>query len=84
MIGIQDFKFALEQEKEEFLEKRRVEEQHKSMDDIHGRMSWWACFDQEMDVPRISSSPKAKRKVKSQKKKKAEKMKKASKKKNRR
>jgi len=85
MIGIQDFEFALEQKKEEFIEERRLEEQHKSMDDIHGRMSWWASFDQEMDVPRISSSPNPKRKVKFQKKKKSrKKMKKASKKKNRR
>ena len=85
MIGIQDFELALEQGKEEFLEERRVRQKRKSMDDIHSRMSWWASFDQEMDMPRISSSPKPKRKVKSQKKKKSKrKLKKASKKKNRR
>ena len=84
MIGIQDFEFALEKTKEEFIEERRLEEHHKSMDDLHSRMSWWACFDRKIDVPRISSSPKPKRKPKSNKKKNKKKMKKASKKKNRR
>ena len=69
MIGIQDFELALEQGKEEFLEERRLNEKKRSMDDIHGRMSWWACFDRKIDVPRISISPKPKRKPKSNKKK---------------
>jgi len=85
LIGVQDFELALEQGKEEFLEERRLDEKKKSMDDIHGRMSWWACFDRKIDVPRISSSPKPKRKRKSKKKmKNKKKMKKASKKKNHR
>ena len=69
LIGIKDFELALEQGKEEFLEKYRVEQERTSMDDIHGRMSWWACFDRKIDVPRISISPKPKRKPKSNKKK---------------
>ena len=84
MIGIQDFEFALEKTKEEFIGERRLEEHHKSLDDLHSRMSWWACFDRKIDVPRISISPKPKRKPKSNKKKNRKKMKKASKKKNRR
>ena len=84
MIGIKDFESALEKGKEEFLEERRLDEKKRSMDDIHGRMSWWACFDRKIDVPRISISPKPKRKTKSNKKKNRKKMKKASKKKNRR
>ena len=80
MIGLQDFEQAFEQGKEEFLEERRLYEKKKSMDDIHGRMSWWACFNRKIDLPRISSSPKPK----SNKKKNRKKMKKASKKKNRR
>jgi hypothetical protein len=86
IISLHNFKSALEEQgKEEFLEKYRVEQKRTSMDDIHGRMSWWACFNREMDMPRISSSPKPKRKPKKSKKKKIrKKMRKASKKKNRR
>jgi len=86
VIGLQNFESALEQGKEAFLEKRRVEEQEKSLDDIHGRMSWWACFNQEKDMTRISSSPRPKpKKAKPDKKKKknTKKMRKTSKKKNR-
>jgi len=82
MIGLQNFESALEQGKEAFLEKRRVEEQEKSLDDIYGSMSWWACFDQENDSPRISSSPRPKpKKAKPDKKKKqnSKKMRKVSK-----
>ena len=84
VIGLQDFELALEQGKEEFLEERRLNEKKRSMDDIHGRMSWWACFDRKIAAPRISISPKPKRKPKPNKKKNRKKMKKASKKKNRR
>ena len=41
---------ALEQGKEEFLEERRLDEKKRSMDDIHGRMSWWACFNKKEDT----------------------------------
>ena len=84
LICIKDFESALEKGKEGFLEERRLDEKKRSMDDIHGRMSWWACFDRKIDVPRISISPVPKRKPKSNKKKNKKKMKKASKKKNRR
>ena len=83
LIGIQDFELALEQGKEEFLEKYRVEQERTSMDDIHGRMSWWACFNKKEDTT-LNTLSKPKRKTKSNKKKNKKKMKKASKKKNRR
>ena len=83
MIGLQDFELALEQGKEEFLEERRVRQKQRSMDDIHGRMSWWACFNKKEDIT-LNPLSKPKRKPKSNKKNNRKKMKKASKKKNRR
>ncbi len=83
MIGLQDFEQAFEQGKEEFLEERRFYEMKSSMDDIHSRMSWWACFSKKEDVT-LNILSKPKRKSKHKKKKNKKKMKKASKKKNRR
>ena len=83
VIGLQDFELALEQGKEKFLEERRLYEKRRSMDDLHSRMSWWACFSKEEDVT-LNILSKPKRKSKSNKKKNKKKMKKASKKKNRR
>jgi hypothetical protein len=83
VIGIQDFELALEQGKEEFLEERRFYEKKRSMDDLHSRMSWWACFNKKEDVT-LNNLSKPKRKSKFKKKKNKKKMKKASKKKNRR
>ena len=89
MISLHNFKSAFEEEeKEPFLEKRRSKEQQRSMDDVHGCMSWWACFDQQNAAPKSNSSPKPEpkpRKAKSgnKKKKSRKKMKKTSKKKNR-
>ncbi len=90
VISLQEFQFALEQDKEAFLEERRNVKERQSLDDIHNAMSWWACFnDREEDTPRISSSrnirPQKEKKSKTQKKMKSKKkLKKASRKKNRR
>ena len=90
-MKLPDFDTALEEDKETFLEQRRIEKQRHSLDDIHKAMSWWTCFnDCETDTPRIRQIPvdsfqEPKRKRKSNRKKKSKKkMKKASKKKNRR
>ena len=82
VIGIQDFELALEQEKEEFLEERRLYEKKRSMDDLHSRMSWWACFNKKEDIT-LNNLSQPKRKSKHKKKKNKKKMKKASKRKNR-
>ncbi len=89
-VRLEDLESALEQDKETFLEERRIDKQRHSLDDVHKAMSWWACFNQKRDNPRISQTPvdsfqEPKRKTTSNKKKKSKnKMKKASKKKNRR
>ena len=69
LIGIKDFESALEKGKEEFLEERRLDEKKRSVDDIHGRMSWWACFNKKEDTT-LNTLSKPKRKPKSNKKKK--------------
>lgn len=84
VIGLQDFEQAFEKGKEEFLEERRSYEKQDSMDDIHGRMSWWACFNKKEDAVTLKTPSKPKRKSKHKKKKNRKKMKRASKKKNRR
>ena len=89
-VRLEDLETALEQDKETFLEKQRIDKQRHSLDDIHKAMSWWVCFNQKKDNPRISHSPvdnfqKPKSKGKSKKKKKSrKKIKKVSRKKNRR
>ena len=84
VIGLQDFELALEQGKDEFLEERRIRQKQRSMDDLHSRMSWWACFKKKEDTT-LNTLSKPKQKPKSNKKKKSrKKMKQASKKKNRR
>ena len=89
-VRLEDFEIALEEDKDTFLERQRIDKQRHSLDDIHKAMSWWACFNQKKDTPRISRPPvdnfeEPKRKRKSNKKKnRKKKMKKASRKKNRR
>lgn len=68
VIGFQDFEQAFEQGKEEFLEERRSYEEQSSMDDIHSRMSWWACFNKKEDAT-LNTLAKPKRKSKHKKKK---------------
>ena len=90
-VRLEDLESALEQDKETFLEERRIEKQRHSLDDVHNAMSWWACFKKDKDTrtPRISHSPldnfqKPKSKGKSKKIKSKKRIKKASRKKNRR
>ncbi|NWF53958.1 MAG: DUF1186 domain-containing protein [Syntrophaceae bacterium] len=49
-IDLEDFRQALSRGKEKCLLDLRAEMEERSLDDIHGSMSWWACFD-ERDEP---------------------------------
>ena len=49
-IGLEDFRQALSRGKEKCLLDLRAEMEDRSLDDIHGSMSWWACF-HERDEP---------------------------------
>ena len=83
-IGLHDFENALRAGKEACLERVRAELQERSLDDIHSRMSWWACFNQER--PSVSASPRPtqkREKKKNRMKKKKRKLAKASKRRNR-
>jgi hypothetical protein len=46
MIEFKDFKKALSLGKEKCLEKLADELNQSRMDDIHARMTWWACFNE--------------------------------------
>jgi hypothetical protein len=84
-IGPQDFEAVLKAGKTTRLEAIKAELHKNSLDDIHNRMSWWACFNQKK--PRISPSPSSSKKSnknKTKSKKKKRKQAKTSKKKNRR
>jgi hypothetical protein len=89
-ISYHDFENALKAGKEKCYEKIRLNLQENSLDDLHARMSWWACFRQEKSVAApVYAEPsvlvtKPKKKVgKKKSKKKKRKMTKASKRKNR-
>ena len=91
-IGFQDFENALKIGKEKCLENVRVDLQRSSLDDVHSRMSWWACFNKEketlksVDLPSSDSldfTVQTKKKSKKDKKKK-KKIAKASRRQNRR
>lgn len=95
MIRYRDFEMALDLGKEKGLEKLALELERFSLDDIHGSMSWWACFGEDpddfyldrgnWDVPTYSQPPSGKSlKKKKTAKKKKRKQAKASKRKNRR
>ena len=98
MIEYESFEKALQDGEEKCLEKVKKELRYRSLDDLHSRMSWWACFKSEekliapsVKIEKASNSDLA---VKSRKKSKRNKAKanrkgkkkqsKASKKKNRR
>ena len=49
-IGLEDFRQALSRGKEKCLLDLKAKMEDRSLDDIHGSMSWWACFD-ERDEP---------------------------------
>lgn len=88
VVGYKHFRKALEEESgETSLQRVREELQRRSLDDLHRRMSWWACFEPEEEDESLRGSvsanvsPKQSNKKKAAKKKK--KMAKASRKKNR-
>ena len=97
IIRYEDFRKALADGKEKCLERLKVDLERQSLDDIHGSMSWWACFNEkpQSHAPPDSfekiiqptnldqSTPKFKKKNNKAKKKKR-KQAKASKRKNRR
>jgi len=90
-IAYEDFENALKDGKEKCLERLRTELQRGSLDDLHSRMSWWACFNKDIEslrpshLPSFDSDDKPKKKSgKKSKKKNKKKMAKFSKKKNRR
>ena len=88
MIEFSDFEKALSLGKEKCLEKLRRDFERDSLDDLHGRISWWSCFNEDAEHASFSgelkrSAVKLKKAEKKQKKKKR-KQAKASKKKNRR
>ena len=47
MIRYEDFNNALEDGKERCLARLETDLERQSLDDIHGSMSWWACFDEK-------------------------------------
>jgi hypothetical protein len=83
LFGEEDFDKALGKSVEQCLDEIRLEMQHRSLDDIHGQMSRWACFNYEEEpfipFPDITRTKKKKK----QKQKKKKKMAKASRRKNR-
>jgi len=51
MINYQEFEEVLREGREKCREKVKKKIQLNSFDDIHGRMAWWACFEQEQTPP---------------------------------
>jgi hypothetical protein len=49
IISHEDFQKALKDGKEKCLEELKADFQHRSLDDIHASMSWWACFNKETE-----------------------------------
>jgi hypothetical protein len=47
MIQYEDFNKTLEDGKEKCLERLKTDLERQSLDDIHGSMSWWACFNEK-------------------------------------
>jgi hypothetical protein len=90
IIGYEEFEDALRDGKEKCLSKLKVDLEYRSLDNIHGSMSWWACFKQENELPITSvvdsfaTIDRTKKKSDKKKAKKKRKKAKASKKKNRR
>jgi hypothetical protein len=44
IVRYEDFEKALEEGKEKCLALLKTDLERRSLDDIHGSMSWWACF----------------------------------------
>ena len=96
LIHYNDFEEALALGKDKCLDKLKTGLERNSMDDIHGTMSWWACFNEENlffspssgagndAIPYYSELPSNKSKKNKKIKKKKRKQGNASRKKNRR
>ena len=54
MINYKEFEEVLREGREKCREKVKKEIQLNSFDDIHGRMAWWACFEQKQAPPVFS------------------------------
>ena len=54
MIRYEDFKKTLADGKEKCLDRLKSDLERRSLDDIHGSMSWWACFNEE---PQLTATP---------------------------
>lgn len=50
MTHYSDFEEALELGKDKCLEKLKTGLERNSLDDLHGAMSWWACFNEASDI----------------------------------
>lgn len=96
MVGYDAFEKALKEGKEKTLERFKADYDRNSLDDLHGSMSWWACFqdsESKSDEPDLSHpffdmpgkiSTKVQKKKNKTAKKKKRKQARASKRKNRR
>lgn len=87
LIGYEYFERALDMGEEYCLEKAKSDFEYKSLEDLHGTMSWWGCFDQGYKKVPNDISAQAIKKTKKKKaanKKKKRKQAKKSRKKNRR
>ena len=85
-VPFSEFMEAIALGKDKCLENLKEELEQYSLDDIHARMSWWACFHEEealLPPARVQDGAKS-QKAKKKHKKKKRKQAKASKKKNRR
>lgn len=51
MVRYEDFEEAMEDGKEKCLEQLKDDFEYRSLDDIHGSMSWWACFNKDNKNP---------------------------------
>jgi hypothetical protein len=56
-IGIESFQEALEDGKEKSLAHLSEKSSTGSLDDMHGSMEWWACFNREKDKPSVPEPP---------------------------
>ena len=54
MINYKEFEEVLREGRDKCREKLKKEIQLNSFDDLHGRMAWWACFEQKQ-APSVSS-----------------------------
>lgn len=61
VIGLESFERTLEESKEQTLEQVRAEISRRSPENVHGYMSWWACF--KAQKPSSSSSDSSSKKA---------------------